>query len=105
MTPQHSTLRISALYHARGMISQSEYRDFRARYLEAVIHDQEPPELPDAWHHAVPGTYTVTEEHETLEMKVAPDNQDLAPRTVAIVLTVVMIVIGGLIGFMAYGPG
>ena len=91
MTPQHTKLRISALYHARGMISQSEYRDFRREYLQAMIHGDELPELPDAWHHVPPGTHTMHEEDETPELEQA---QPLSPRVIAVVIAIAIVAIG-----------
>ncbi|MDH3714197.1 MAG: hypothetical protein OET44_10160 [Gammaproteobacteria bacterium] len=93
MTPQQSTLRISALYHARGMISQSDYRDFRCEYLRAVINGGELPELPDAWHHVAPGTHTATADDDESTLTTGPRN--LPPLVVAVALAAVVIVIGG----------
>lgn len=93
MTPQQSTLRISALYLARGMISQEQYREFRGEYLRAVINGGELPELPDAWHHVAPGTHTATDEEEEAPLRTGKRN--LPPLVVAAALTAVVIVIGG----------
>ena len=98
MTPQHTTLRISALYHARGMITQSEYREFRGRYLRAMIQGEELPELPDAWHHVPPGTHIT---HEEDEMPPLDGAQTLTPRAIAVVVAIAVVAIGAL--FMLIG--
>ena len=97
MTPQHTTLRISALYHARGMITQSEYREFRGKYLRAVIQGDELPELPDAWHHVPPGTHIT---HEEDELPPIGDAHTLTPRTIAVVVAIAVVAIGALFVFM-----
>ena len=100
MTPPHSTLRISALYHARGMISESEYREFRRMYLCAMLEGEELPELPDAWHHVPPGTHTLGEEEES----TVPNNaRALTPRLIALVLAIAVVAIGGLIALIDLG--
>ena len=94
MTPQRSTLRISALYHARGMITQDQYREFRRLFLEAQLAGQEPPELPEAWHQIPPGT--VTREDSEKEADEAPKRR-LSTRTVVIgvaVLALALLTIG-----------
>lgn len=93
MTRQRSTLRISALYHARGMISQSEYRHYRHEYLEALVADAELPELPEAWHQVVPGTHTSSPAEDE---PVAAGKRSL-PRTIVVFLAVAALAIGGLI--------
>lgn len=96
MTPQHSTLRISALYHARGMVSQSAYRAYRGDYLEALIKDAELPELPNEWHEVAPGTHSAAAEQEEPDTSA----KSSVPRTVVVVLAVVALAIGGLIALM-----
>ena len=99
MTPQHSTLRISALYLARGMISQREYREFRGEFLGAVVDGGELPELPDAWHHVAPGTHIVDED-EIPPIPSISSKRSLSPRMMAVALAVLGIAIGGLIALM-----
>lgn len=97
MTPQHTTLRISALYHARGMITQSEYREFRSRYLHAMIQGEELPELPEAWHHVPPGTHIT---HEEDDLPPADDAHALTPRAIAVVLAIAVVAVGALFVLM-----
>lgn len=97
MTPQHTPLRISALYHARGMITQSEYREYRREYLEALIRGDELPELPEAWHQVPPGTHTVHAEEEPPPPLAA---RSLKPRTIAVVLAIAVVAVGALLVLM-----
>lgn len=99
MTPQHSTLRISALYLARGMISQREYREFRSRFLRAVMEGSELPELPDAWHHVAPGTHIADDEELPEPVIVKPAR---SPRLLAFALFVLGIAIGGVIALINF---
>jgi len=101
MTPQHSTLRISALYLARGMISHREYREFRSEFLGAVIDSGELPELPDAWHHVAPGTH-IADEDEIPAMPSISSKRSLSPRIMAVALVVLGIAIGGLIALLKH---
>lgn len=98
MIPQRSTLRISALYHARGMISQDEYRSYRRAYLEALVEHGAPPELPDQWHQVVPGTHTSTPDQD----EPAPTDKHSLPRTIAVFLAVAALTIGGLIAIFDF---
>ena len=102
MTTQQTTLRISALYHARGMITLSEYREFRCKYLRAVIGGGNLPELPDAWHRVAPGTHITTIEDEP---PLAPaitvsGTRNLPPFVVAVALAALVVVIGSWIMFI-----
>lgn len=62
--PQRSTLRTCALYCARAMISQKQYREFRRAYLAALANGKELPELPSEWHDIPPGTLSEPEPEE-----------------------------------------
>ena len=98
MTPQRSTLRISALYHARGMISQIEYRDYRRDYLAALTNGGELPDLPDEWHQVVPGTHTAKMAEE--DHPPQPPVKRSLPRTIAVFLAVAALAIGALVAMI-----
>jgi len=91
MTPARSALRVSALYHARGMITQAQYREFRCSYVRAVMASETPPELPADWHQRQPGS--AFEKPET--QSDALSSRGLSKRAMLFLLVILAAAAGG----------
>ena len=106
MTPNRSTLRVSALYYARGMITLDEYRAFRRTWVQALLGGETPPEIPEEWHKVAPGTYSlpaITEDTPAVVVE-PPPRQGMSRNTLAVLMAVLGVAIGGLAALLQLVP-
>ena len=96
---QHTMLRMSAFYYARGYVPFEEYRAFRRALVNALVNGNTPPEMPADWTQEPQPNYSLAAEQQTGRFHKLPILRQ--PKVLALVAAATLLLAFVIISFIS----